>query len=180
MDSERALDEFAVIARDKTRSGVDLHKSGDVAAAMQGAAKVMRTEFRTRYVYHAQMEPLNATAAVVGRWQIGGNLGRYPEHPGLVAQVAGMLQTDLATSSSTSNCSAVGLAAVRRITVVHDAVRLSKAVGKPVKLVWSREDDVRHGKFVHRRCNTSRPGSTPTARSSPGTIGWSRNRRCAS
>jgi isoquinoline 1-oxidoreductase beta subunit len=63
-DSERVLDEFAAIARDKSRNGVDYFKSGDVAAAMQGAARVMRAEFRTRHVYHAQMEPLNATASV--------------------------------------------------------------------------------------------------------------------
>ena len=31
--------------------------------------------------------------------------------------------------------------------VIIDAVRLSKAVGKPVKLVWSREDDIAFGKF---------------------------------
>jgi isoquinoline 1-oxidoreductase beta subunit len=31
--------------------------------------------------------------------------------------------------------------------VVHDAVRLSKAVGKPVKVIWSREEDIAFGKF---------------------------------
>ena len=30
---------------------------------MKGAARVFRADYRTRYVYHAQMEPLSATAA---------------------------------------------------------------------------------------------------------------------
>ena len=41
-----------------------MHKAGDAKAAMQDATKIFRGEYRTRYVYHAQMEPLNATAAV--------------------------------------------------------------------------------------------------------------------
>ncbi len=64
LDSEAALQEFAAIGRDKTRAGVPYAKEGDVSGAMAGAAKVYRGEYRTRYVYHAQMEPMNATASV--------------------------------------------------------------------------------------------------------------------
>ena len=41
-----------------------MRKVGDAKAAMANAASVFRGEYRTRYVYHAQMEPLNATASV--------------------------------------------------------------------------------------------------------------------
>ena len=61
---------------------------------MQGAAKVMRTEFRTRYVYHAQMEPLNATAAVSADGKSVEIWAGTQNTAGLVAQVAGLLQTD--------------------------------------------------------------------------------------
>jgi isoquinoline 1-oxidoreductase subunit beta len=147
LDSERALDEFAAIARDKTRSGIDFFKSGDVAAAMQGAAKVMRTEFRTRYVYHAQMEPLNATAAVSADGKSVEIWAGTQNTNGLVAQVAGLLQTDPGNVKLNQQLLGGGFGRRSQITVVHDAVRLSKAAGKPVKLVWSREDDVGHGKF---------------------------------
>jgi isoquinoline 1-oxidoreductase subunit beta len=63
-DSERTLDEFAAIARDKSREGVPFRPLGDAKAAMKAAAKTFRGEYRTRYVCHAQMEPLNATASV--------------------------------------------------------------------------------------------------------------------
>src|SRR5580700_12209812 len=64
LDSERALEEFAAVGRDKSRAGIAYAKDGDAKAAMAGATKVYRGEYRTRYVYHAQMEPMNATASV--------------------------------------------------------------------------------------------------------------------
>jgi len=64
LDSEQALEEFAAIGRDKSREGVPYEAVGDAKTAMRGAARVYRGEYRTRYIYHAQMEPVNATAAV--------------------------------------------------------------------------------------------------------------------
>jgi CO/xanthine dehydrogenase Mo-binding subunit len=64
LDSERALEEFAAIGRDKSREGVPYEAVGDAKTAMLGAARVYRGEYRTRYIYHAQREPVNATAAV--------------------------------------------------------------------------------------------------------------------
>ena len=62
-DSERALADFAAIARDKPRrhhvTSRRRRQGGDGAAA-----RVFRGEYRTRYIYHAQMEPMNATATV--------------------------------------------------------------------------------------------------------------------
>src|SRR5439155_242656 len=63
-DSENALEELAAAGRDMSRDGVPYETKGDAKAAMKGAARVFRGDYRTRYVYHAQMEPLNATASV--------------------------------------------------------------------------------------------------------------------
>jgi isoquinoline 1-oxidoreductase beta subunit len=146
-DSERVLDEFAVIARDKSRAGVVYAKTGDATAAMQSAAKVMRGEYRTRHTYHAQMEPLNATAFVsadggaVEIW--AGTQGPS----GLIDEIAGLLK--ISPAQVKLNQQWVGGAYGRRSQneVVADAVLLSKAAGKPVKLIWSREDDLAGGKF---------------------------------
>ena len=150
--------------------------SGDAKAAMQGAAKVFRGEYRTRYVYHAQMEPLNATASVEPRRQVGRDLGRHagrrrPAQPGRAA----LLQTERSQASRcTSTVLGGGFGRRSQQEVVMDAVRLSKAVGKPVKLIWSREDDIAlrqvpaDDRAPHRgglRCQRQ-------ARS-PGTIAWS-------
>ncbi len=147
LDSEQALDRYAAIARDKTQGGVDYHKSGDVVAAMAGAAKVMRAEFRTRYVYHAQMEPLNATVAVSADGKSAEVWAGTQNTAGLVAQVAGVLQTDPVNVKLNQQLLGGGYGRRSQNTVVLDAARLSKTLGKPVKLIWSREDDIKHGKF---------------------------------
>ncbi len=146
-DSEKVLDEFAAIARDKNREGVDYAKEGDVATAMAGAAKVMRAEYRTRHVYHAQMEPMNATASVAADGK-SAELWVGTQGPsGLVAEVAGLLQTEPGNITVHQHWVGGGYGRRSQNEVVTDAVRLSKAVGKPVKLIWSREDDMRGGKF---------------------------------
>ena len=146
-DSERVLDEFAAVARDRSRSGVDYFKSGDVASAMQGAARIMRAEFRTRHVYHAQMEPLNATAAVAADGKSAEVWVGTQGPSGLISELAGLLQTEPGKITVHQQWVGGGYGRRSQNEVVVDAVRLSKAVGKPVKLIWSREDDIRAGKF---------------------------------
>jgi isoquinoline 1-oxidoreductase beta subunit len=146
-DSERVLEEFAAIARDKSRSGVDYFKSGDVASAMRGAARIMRAEFRTRHVYHAQMEPLNATASVAADGKSAEVWVGTQGPSGLISELAGLLQTEPGRITVHQQWVGGGYGRRSQNEVVTDAVRLSKAVGKPVKLIWSREDDMRGGKF---------------------------------
>jgi isoquinoline 1-oxidoreductase subunit beta len=144
LDSERALDEFAAIGRDKSRAGVPYEAVGDAKTAMRSAAKVYRGEYRTRYIYHAQMEPVNATASVsadgksVEIWT--GTQGPTSLHD----QVARLLGTE--RTNITLHQHFLGGGYGRR-EVILDAVRLAKAVGKPVKLIWTREDDLTGGKF---------------------------------
>jgi isoquinoline 1-oxidoreductase subunit beta len=146
-DSERALEEFAAVGRDKSRTGVAYEPSGDAKAAMARAVKVYRGEYRTRYLYHAQMEPMNATASVspdgksVEIWT--GTQGPTNLH-GQVARLLGIERTNIALHQ---HFLGGGYGRRSQVEVVTDAVRLSKAVGKPVKLIWTREDDVAGGKF---------------------------------
>jgi isoquinoline 1-oxidoreductase subunit beta len=146
-DSEKALDEFAAIARDKSREGVPYESVGDAKAAMRNAVKVYRGEYRTRYLYHAQMEPMNATAAVsadgrsVEIWT--GTQGPTSLHN----QVARTLGIERADITLHQHFLGGGYGRRSQQETVIDAVRLAKAVGKPVKLIWTREDDVTGGKF---------------------------------
>src|SRR3984893_14680904 len=146
-DSERALEEFAAIGRDKGREGVPYESVGDAKAAMRSAAKIYRGEYRTRYLYHAQMEPMNATAAVspdgksVEIWT--GTQGQTNLHN----QVARLLGIERTSITLHQHFLGGGYGRRNQQEVVVDAVRLAKAVGKPVKLIWTREDDVTGGKF---------------------------------
>jgi isoquinoline 1-oxidoreductase subunit beta len=148
IDSERALEEFARIARDKNKTGVIYTKTGDVEAAIRGAARVFRGEYRTRLNYHAQMEPMNATAVVASDGKSAEIWVGTQNPSGLHNDVARLLETD--RSRITFHQHLVGGGYGRRggpQDVVLDAVRLAKVSGKPVKVIWTREDDMAAGKF---------------------------------
>jgi isoquinoline 1-oxidoreductase beta subunit len=146
-DSERALEEFAAVGRDKNREGVPYEKAGDAKAAMAKAKRVFRGEYRTRYVYHAQMEPLSATASVSQDGKSAEIWAGTQGATGLLNQAAALLQTDRSKLTLHQHVLGGGFGRRGQHEVIMDALRLSKAVGKPVKLVWSREDDLTFGKF---------------------------------
>jgi isoquinoline 1-oxidoreductase beta subunit len=147
LDSERALDEFAAIGRDKSRDGVPFAKIGDAKAALASAKRVFRGEYRTRYVYHAQMEPMNATVAVSADGKSAELWVETQAATSLLKGVAEILQTDRSKLTLHQHFIGGGYGRRGNHEVIFDAVRLAKAVGKPVKLVWTREDDLKGGKF---------------------------------
>jgi isoquinoline 1-oxidoreductase subunit beta len=146
-DSERALGEFAEIGRDKSRGGVVYDRVGDAKAAMANAARVFRGEYRTRYLYHAQMEPLSATAALSpdAKWVTIWAGTQGPTN--VLNQVARLLETERSKVTLHQHVLGGGFGRRSQQEVIVEAVRLAKAVGKPVKLIWSREDDLTFGKF---------------------------------
>src|SRR5215471_1766447 len=146
-DSERALEEFAAVGRDLGRSGVPYETKGDAKGAMAGAVKVFRGDYRTRYVYHAQMEPLNATASVSADGKSAEIWAGTQGASAALNQVARLLQTERAKLTLHQHVLGGGFGRRGQHEVIIDAVRLAKALGKPVKLVWSREDDIAFGKF---------------------------------
>lgn len=147
LDSEQALEDFAAIGRDKSRDGVPYEKVGDAKAAMTGAQRVFRGEYRTRYVYHAQMEPMNATASVSADGKSAEIWAGTQAATSLLNGVARLLGTQRSKITLHQQFLGGGFGRRGNHEAVFDAVRLAKAVGKPVKLIWTREDDVAFGKF---------------------------------
>jgi isoquinoline 1-oxidoreductase beta subunit len=130
-DSEHALEEFAAVARDKNRAGVKFSSIGDAGAAMKGAARIFRGEYRTRYTYHAQMEPMNATAAVTADGKSAEIWVGTQNPSGLFNDVAKLLRTD--RSRITFHQHVIGGGYGRRggpQDVVLDAVRLAQQPGQ--------------------------------------------------
>ncbi len=146
-DSERALEEFAAIARDKSRTGIAYVQVGAAKVAMRGATKVMSGEYRTRYLYHAQMEPLNATVSVAPDGKSAEVWAGTQSPTALHNELARALKIDPANITFHQHLLGGGFGRRSQQEVNVDAALLSKAVGKPVKLIWSREDDVAFGKF---------------------------------
>jgi isoquinoline 1-oxidoreductase subunit beta len=117
-------------------------KDGDTAAAMARAAKTVEAVYEFPHLAHATMEPMNCTAHVqtdrVDVW-VG---TQNPEHALAVASEASGVKAE---NVFVNNCFLGGGFGRRSLAdEVGQAVTISKALGRPVKLVWTREEDIRH------------------------------------
>jgi isoquinoline 1-oxidoreductase beta subunit len=118
-------------------------KEGDVKAALGAAAKVVEAEYYAPFLAHATMEPMNCTAQVLANkvevWAPSQNAQAALE---VAAKAAGVDPKQVEI-----HITMLGGGFGRRGAVqdfVRQAVLIAKAVGKPVKLLWSREEDMRH------------------------------------
>ena len=135
------------------REGINLKKApvsrdeGDVETAFAAAAKTVEAEYYAPYLEHATMEPQNCTVL-------------YTDDR---VDVWAPSQNSEATAAVTAETAQVPIAKVevhkvhlgggfgRRglfIEFVRQAVRIAKTMpGKPLKLIWSREEDIQHGRY---------------------------------
>lgn len=143
--SDIDLQDFAEHARQDLRPAQDYRSTGDAGKAIAGAAKVITREYLADHVYHAQMEPMNTTVEVRGD----------SAEVWVGTQAPTRTALDVATALKTTadkvkvNQMYLGGGYGRRATVEAsvDAALIAKAVGKPVKLLLTREDDIAAGTF---------------------------------
>ncbi len=119
---------------------------GDVDAAFKGAARVHEAEYYVPYLAHATMEPPVAVAEFkngkVTAWAPTQNPQAVQD---TVAKALGIKPADVTCHVTLLGG---GFGRKSKPDYVAEAAILSKQVGKPVKVVWSREDDIRFG-FYH-------------------------------
>jgi isoquinoline 1-oxidoreductase beta subunit len=128
---EYALDDESTIVR----------QDGDEV----GADADIDVVYRLPYLAHVPMEPMNCTASVVGDTaEVWAPTQNPPMAAEAVAKVLGIPQENVTIHVMRS-----GGAFGRRYygDFIMDTVLLAKQFGRPVKVVWSREDDVRHDYF---------------------------------
>jgi isoquinoline 1-oxidoreductase beta subunit len=121
-------------------SGLFFVKDGDTAAAFGAAAKVMEAEYTTSINIHAPMEPMNATAQLQGDiWHVyTGN--QFATRSGAIAAGAAGVDPKFVVMHQMWLGGGFGRRLDADMTV--PAVQAAKAVGKPVKVIYSREDDM--------------------------------------
>jgi isoquinoline 1-oxidoreductase subunit beta len=129
-------------------AGKDLSRSthvGKGAEALTSTARNIQAEYRVPYVAHATMEPMNATARVAdGRCEVWAGV-QDPLSARKVAAKAAGLDTDRVTLRNQQLGGGFGRRLPGAFDYVDQAVRIAKAVSPtPVKLVWSREEDIQH------------------------------------
>jgi isoquinoline 1-oxidoreductase subunit beta len=150
--SSQLVEEYRTLSRQK---GAVASQHGDVDAALAGAERVVEAEFVFPYLAHAPMEPLdgylrwepNKAVARFGsqlqtfdQMTIGAVLGLKPEQVSIETMLAG---------------GSFGRRAQPTSHFAAELAEVGKAIGpnRPIKLIWTREDDLRGGyyrpMFVH-------------------------------
>jgi isoquinoline 1-oxidoreductase beta subunit len=116
-------------------------RDGDVAAALAGAARRIDAEYRVPFLAHATMEPQNCTAQVspdrVEVW--------VPTQDAETALATAADAAGLPRSKAVVHRTMLGGGFGRRGAIqdfVRQAVLIAKEAGAPVKLLWSREEDI--------------------------------------
>lgn len=129
-------------------------RAGDAKAAIGKAAARHEAEFVFPYLAHAPMEPLNCTVRIApDRCEVWTGTQFQTIDQQVAAEITG-LKPEQVQIHTTFLGGGFGRRATPSSDFVREAVHVAKASGKPVKVVWSREDDMRGGyyrpAYVHR------------------------------
>src|SRR5215216_1353574 len=148
-DSDKGIEAFAADARNLQIPASEWSKVGDLKGEMAKAVSTMEGEYRADYAYHAQMEPLNAVASVSPAgdtcelWAGTQSQSYTVETTG---KVLGIPREKVKLNDMLMG-GGFGRRGNRDVEFIIDAVLLSNDVKKPVKVIWTREDDLRSGRF---------------------------------
>jgi isoquinoline 1-oxidoreductase beta subunit len=131
--------QFAELANGR---GATAREEGDVSRALARAAKRVEAVYEVPYLAHACMEPMNCTAHVrPDGCDVWAPTQAQTDTQSTAARVAGF---DPAQVKVHTTFLGGGFGRRSEMDFVVDAVELSKATGVPVKVIWTREDDIQH------------------------------------
>lgn len=143
VNSEQVRRDYAAaLAAEDDAVGTD---DGDVAAGLAAAGTVLDQDYWTPYLAHAPMEPMSAVLRIAdGEAEIWAGTQGVGAVQGLVSRVSG-----ISLEKVRSHNTYLGGAFGRRGTLTHiiEITEIAMAAEKPIHLVWSREDDIRHGLY---------------------------------
>ncbi|HSP17181.1 MAG TPA: molybdopterin cofactor-binding domain-containing protein [Thermoanaerobaculia bacterium] len=136
----------AALQRAVETPGITIRKDGEGRTAFDKVSRRMDATYLYPFAAHASVEPVNCTALVDGH---KATIWSPTQAPNTVQTAAAEI-LGIPESAITVHVTLVGGGFGRRLGVDFDreAVEVARRVkGKPVQLVWSREDDMRHGYF---------------------------------
>jgi isoquinoline 1-oxidoreductase subunit beta len=142
LSTEKMLRDFKEAA---LKPGAVAKKTGDPEAALKTAAKTVTAEYDVPYLAHAMMEPLNCVVDLrADSCEIWTGTQFETVDRASAAQVAG-LPPEKVQIHTTLLGGGFGRRANPNSDFVVEAVHVAKVAKAPVKVVWTREDDLRGG-----------------------------------
>ena len=128
-----------------SEEGKKAHDEGDIEDGKASSTHTVTSHYKTPYLAHATMEPMNCTVRIQGDameiW--------IPSQAPDFAQYVGHKYSDIPQENITVHSTFLGGGFGRRAG--HDylaqAVQIAVATKEPIKLIWSREDDTQHGYY---------------------------------
>ena len=151
----------------KTGTALPLKAVGDADAVIAASQNVVRAEYVSQLLSHSPLEPMNFTASYKdGKVALIGPTQWQDAAQSSIAKALDVKPEDVSLKTTF-----LGGGFGRRIDIdfIIQAGQISKAVGKPVKLVWSREDDMTHDFYrpaaVHTMAASLGADGKPTAMS---------------
>ncbi len=151
LDSASLREEFSKYAASE---GTVASQAGDATAALSKAAKRIEAEYAVPYLAHAPMEPLNCTVKIdKDLCEVWTGTQFQTLEQATAARITGLKPEQVKIYTMFLG-GGFGRRATPTSDFVSEAVEVAKAAGKPVKTVWTREDDIRGGyyrpAFVHK------------------------------
>jgi isoquinoline 1-oxidoreductase beta subunit len=157
----------AMLAAGTRKPAVVAQRIGDAPTAQSKAAKKLQAVYEVPYLAHATMEPMNCTADVRAdscdvyaptQFQTGTQM-TAAKITGLPVEKVNVVTTFLGG----------GFGRRGGVDFVADAVEISKAVHRPIKVIWTREDDMRHDGYRPAACCAMEAGLDSNGR----LVSWS-------
>jgi isoquinoline 1-oxidoreductase subunit beta len=136
-----------LFAQRAEQPGAVARHEGDTEPALAGAASNLDAVYEAPFLAHATMEPMNCTAHVRpdgGGVDIWAPTQFQTGAQGLGAQIGGVAPERVKVHTTYLGG---GFGRRFELDFIQEALETSKAVGAPVKVIWSREDDTRHAQY---------------------------------
>ena len=130
---------------DLGKPGATVLNTGDAKKTIGEASKKVEATYYVPCVAHMTMEPMNCTADVkADRCEIWAPMQNLTASQGLASKVSGVPIEKVHVNNTFLGC---GLGRRAKPDFVAQAVMVSKALGKPVQVLWTRDDDTKGDSF---------------------------------
>ncbi len=142
--TEKQRAEYSALSK---TPGAVARRDGDAAAALAREAKTIEAEYELPYLAHATMEPMNCVADVRTQSCEVWAGSQFQTFDRMTAAQAAGLKPEQVQLHTTFLGGGFGRRAVPDCHMVQEAVQISRAARVPVKVIWTREDDMRGGYY---------------------------------